>query len=159
LLKQGVFNFKEQPLLAYREMTGLRMPANELAMIGLMRLKDWSGLSRKLPAPEVALQRLSDETKLKLEYRCQQVWQLSHGNLSLIEIAKSSNLQIEKVQQIAFCLITLGLVYVVFPEGSTSIAPIDRDRESLKNISDSAKPATISTSFLGNLMSFLKKKS
>jgi hypothetical protein len=155
--RQGVYNFQEQPLLAYKEMTGLNMPANEIAALGLARIKDWSGLSDKLPAPEFSLQRLSDRLTLKLENRQQQVWELSQGNLSLIEISQISYIHLEKVRQIAFCLINLGLVYVAIVENKATEPPVDRGRENLDNM-DTIKPATLSNSFLGSLMNFLKKK-
>ncbi len=155
-IQQGKFKFDPKASLVYGEMTGLSLPAKEIALLGLRMLKDWSGLSRKLPDPAVAIQRLTPEPQgIRLDSHEWQVWQLALGELSIAKIAEKLNLSIVKVQQIGFRLSAIGLVQEVSAE--VSQPPADKVMELPKSIINS-NAAPISASFLGNLMGFLKKK-
>ncbi|WP_309739243.1 DUF4388 domain-containing protein, partial [Chamaesiphon sp. OTE_20_metabat_361] len=46
-IHNGKFKFDPQAPLSYGEMTGLSQTANEVALLGLRMLKDWSGLTAK----------------------------------------------------------------------------------------------------------------
>ena len=155
----GRFNFDPQASLTYGEMTGLSLTAQEVALLGLRMLKDWSGLSAKLPAPELALQRLSSKLpNLRLDSQEFKVWNLALGELSIAKIAAQLGLEIEKVQQIGFRLSSIGLVQEV------SVEP---PQPSIDKLMAAPTPVCVgggnanvpvSASFLTNLMGFLKKK-
>lgn len=156
-IQKGKFKFDSKASLVYGEMTGQSLPARELALLGLRMLKDWSGLSRKLPDPAVAIQRLTPEPQgIRLDSHEWQVWQLALGELSIAKIADKLNLSIVKVQQIGFRLSAIGLMQEVSAE--VSQPPADKVAMELPKSVINSNAAPISASFLGNLMGFLKKK-
>lgn len=156
-IQQGKFKFDSKASLVYGEMSGQSLPATEMALLGLRMLKDWSGLSRKLPDPAVAIQRLTPEPQgLRLDTHEWQVWQLALGELSIANIADKLNLSIVKVQQIGFRLSAIGLLQEVSAE--VSQPPADKVAMELPKSVTNSNAAPISASFLGNLMGFLKKK-
>jgi hypothetical protein len=154
----GRFKFDPQARLNYAEMTGLSLAAQELALLGLRMLKDWTGLRPKLPMPDFALQRFSSDPKLRLDNQELQVWKLSVGEVSITEIAKQLGLEVDRVQQIGFRLISIGLMQEVIVEPLQP--PINKSRAMPKPVCVDGGNANVpvSASFLGNLMSFLKKK-
>ncbi len=154
----GRFKFDQQARLNYAEMTGLSLEAQEVALLGLRMLKDWSGLTAKLPMPDFALQRFAADPKLRLDNQELKVWQLSVGELSIAQIAKQLGLEVDRVQQIGFRLISIGLMQEITVEPSQP--PINKSMAMPKPVCVDGGNANvpISASFLGNLMSFLKKK-
>jgi Domain of unknown function (DUF4388) len=153
----GRFKFDQQARLNYAEMTGLSLDAQEVALLGLRMLKDWSGLTAKLPMPDFALQRFAADPKLRLDNQELKVWQLSVGELSIAQIAKQLGLEVDRVQQIGFRLISIGLMQEVTIEPSQP--PVNKMMDLPKPVViGGANNTPVSASFLGNLMSFLKKK-
>ncbi|WP_373547501.1 DUF4388 domain-containing protein [Chamaesiphon sp.] len=158
-IHHGRFNFNPQASLTYGEMTGLSLTAQEAALLGLRMLKDWSGLSAKLPAPEFALQRLSSKLpNLRLDSQEFQVWNLALGEISIAKIAAQLGLEIEKVQQIGFRLSSIGLIQEV------SVEPPQPSIDKLMaaptpvGVGGGNSSVAVSASFLSSLMGFLKKK-
>ncbi len=156
----GKFSFDPQAALTYCEMTGISLPAKELSLVGLRMLRDWSGLAAKLPTPASGIQRFSTESPpIRLDTQESKVWHLALGELSIAQIAKQLNLSIEKIQQISFRLIAIGLVQAVSIEPCQP--PIDQAMELpelvVKNTENAIAP--ISTLFLTRLVGFLKHKS
>ena len=158
-VQQGHFSFDPQAPLAYAEMTGLNLNAKEIALLGLRMLKDWSGLTSKLPAPESALQRFSTDLTgvIRLETHEFQVWTLALGEISISEIAKQLDLEVAKVQQIGFRLSSIGLAQEV------TLEPLQPQLDRMSNappvcVGGGNAAAPVSASFLSNLMGFLKKK-
>jgi Domain of unknown function (DUF4388) len=156
-IPNGQFRFDPEAPLSYGEMTGLSRTATEIALLGLRMLKDWSGLTTKLPAPEFALQRLSSNPGVRLDSIEANVWNLALGEMSLSQISEKLGQNIAKVQQIGFRLSSIGLVHEV------SVEP----PQPLIGLSEAPKPVCVgggnanmpvSASFLSNLMGFLKKK-
>ncbi|WP_373539460.1 DUF4388 domain-containing protein [Chamaesiphon sp.] len=156
-IHHGQFKFNPQASLIYTEMTGLSLTAQEVALLGLRMLKDWSGLSAKLPAPECALQRLSSNPDVRLDSQEFQVWNLALGEISIAKIAAQLGLEIGKVQQIGFRLSSIGLVQEVAIEPSQ---PAVNQLLEAPPVCVGGGNASIpvSASFLSNLMGFLKKK-
>jgi hypothetical protein len=155
-IQQGKFKFDQKVELNYSEMTGLSLDARDAVLMGLRGLKDWSGLTNKLPDPKSGLQRFSTEPRgLKLEQKEELVWQLALGKLSMNEIALQLNLGIEEVCQIGFRLRSVGLVHEVAAE---VISPPTIDMKQPVCVGGGNVNAPVSTSFLSNLMGFLKKK-
>ncbi len=150
----GRFNFDAQASLMYAEMTGISLTAHEMSLLGLRMLRDWSSLSAKLPAPESLLQKSSSiQPTLRLDRQETKVWDLALGDLAIATIAEQLGLSIEKVQQIAFRLCTIGLLREV-PQPDL-YKPIDLP-SSVTNSDNISNP--VSNSFLGKLMGFLKQK-
>ena len=125
------------------ELTGLKSPVQELVMLGLRCLQDWSSLSDKLPDPNYALQRWSaQQPNFKLDGHELQLWKLADGKTPLTKLATKMELSIDIVCQISYRLIILKLVQSV---------PTNSDRSI-----DNRKP--IGNTFLLNLKSFLNKE-
>jgi hypothetical protein len=158
-IHHGRFKFDPQAPTSYGEMTGLSLNAKEVALLGMRMLKDWSGLSAKLPAPESALQRLSAEPNgVRLDTQEFKVWNLALGEISLVKIAEKLGLESTKVQQIGFRLSSIGLVQEVSAEPTQPA--IDKSIEAPTPVCVGGGNANVavSASFLSNLMGFLKKK-
>jgi hypothetical protein len=157
-IHHGQFKFDPQGRLNYAEMTGISLTAQEVALLGLRMLRDWSGLSAKLPTPEEALQRFSSELGgLRLDTQELKVWNLALGELSIAQIAQKLGLSVEKVQQIGFRLSSIGLLQEV----STEPAQPTIEQINLPTpvcVGGGNPGAPVSASFLSNLMGFLKKK-
>ena len=143
----GRFRFDPHASLVYAEMTGISLMAQEVSLLGLRMLRDWSSLSAKLPAVESALQRVSaTPPTLRLDTQESKVWKLSLGEMSIVQIAELLKLGIDRVQQIGFRLSAIGLVDEVVLAISPPIpAGVGK------------APNPVSTSFLSKLMGFLKK--
>jgi hypothetical protein len=152
-IHHGRFDFNPQAPLIYAEMTGISLHAKEVSLLGLRMLRDWSSLSAKLPTPASLLQRVSSTLPdLRLDSQESKVWSLALGELSIAKIAEHLGLKIDRVQQIGFRLCAIGLVEEVLPVAI--VKPIE-----LQPAGNSHPPTIpISTSFLGKLMGFLKKK-
>jgi Domain of unknown function (DUF4388) len=156
----GKFSFDPQAVLTYCEMTGISLPAKELSLVGLRMLRDWSALAAKLPTPESSIQRFSTTVPpIRLDTQESKVWNLALGELSIAQIAGQLNLSIEKIQQISFRLIAIGLVQDVPIE--TYQPPVDQAMELPKLVVKNSENAIVpvSASFLTRLVGFLKYKS
>ena len=155
----GRFIFDPQASLVYAEMTGISLMAQEVSLLGLRMLRDWSSLSTKLPAAESALQRISaTPPTLRLDTQESKVWKLSLGEISIVQIAELLKLDIDRVQQIGFRLSAIGLVEEVVLARSHSIVSTTTSQISPPTPAGVGKaPNPVSTSFLSKLMGFLKK--
>ena len=156
----GQFRFDPQAPLVYKEMTGISVPAKEVSLLGLRMLHDWSSLNTKLPTPTSGLLRFTTSApKLRLDTAESKVWNLALGELSIDKIAVQANVPVEKVQQIGFRLIAIGLVQNV------SVDPPQPAIDKMMNLpklvvsANEKVIAPVSASFLGRLMGFLKQKS
>jgi hypothetical protein len=155
----GRFSFDPQAALTYCEMTGISLPAKEVSLLGLRMLRDWSGLTAKLPAPTSGLLRLTTlAPTVRLDAQESKVWNLALGELSIDQIAIQLGLGAEKVRQISFRLIAIGLVHDISMEPSPP--PIDKMMELPKLVVTNSEStiAPVSASFLTRLMGFLKQK-
>jgi hypothetical protein len=151
----GLFRFDPHAKLAYAEMTGLSMTAKETTLMGLGLLRDWSHLTAKLPLPESALQRLfAEPIGVRLDKQESLVWDLAKGEMSISKIAKNLGLETTRVQQIGFRLSVIGLMNEVPALSSQKSPNLRMDlQKTIKPIN--TKPR-VTTSFLSNLMNFLK---
>ena len=110
-LQDAQFEFDSQAKLPNAEMTGLSIPASEATLNGLRMLRDWSALEKKLPDVTSGLvKKIAGKPQVRLEYSECQVLEYANGKLSVRDIAKTIELPLEKVQQIAFRLIVTNLV-------------------------------------------------
>jgi hypothetical protein len=114
----------------------------------LRRLKNWEPLRAKLPESASSLSRTSKSfapyqlTKEEID-----VWNLADGEHSLSDMARKLVLTLEEVQKISFRLMIAGLVDEC-PSVKTQpeIAPMVEEKD------------VVSTSFLNNLLGFLKQR-
>jgi Domain of unknown function (DUF4388) len=173
-LVNGRFNFDPCILPYNAEMTGISMPAQEVGLLGLRVLRDWTNLKDKLPDPNYALQRLSLQLpSFRLDSHELMLWKFADGETPLDRLIAPMNLSIESLQQVGFRLITFGLVQeipvevlqpkidreMVMPELlPIHQAKIDLDIAQSNPTTTLQVKNTVSTSFLGNLMGFLKRK-
>ena len=154
-LKEGWFSFDSSVKLPVAEMTGLSTPATEVTLVGLRALKDWSTLADKLPRETSSLRStLAGKPNISINSQEWQVWAFAHGQKSLKEIASQLSLPVAKVQQIAFRLMSVGLVEEV-PSKETSPSQV---LDFKNNNIDIPKQQEVSTNFLQTLVSFLKSK-
>ncbi len=152
--KNRQFQFEINRLPINAEITGISLPCREVGMLGLRLLKDWSGLSLKLPDPNYAIKRRTSlQPSIELNRHELQLWNLADGQTSLIEIAARLSLSIDIIRQISFRLSTFGIIYEVPIESQHSI---DLKLDSADSTSK-FKSTQISNSFLGNLKKFLRK--
>lgn len=109
-LKDAQFKFEQNVQLPRREMTGLSVPATEATLMGLRSLQNWEALGDQLPDPNASLASLiAGQPQQRLDALESQVWQYSQGTVSLRAIARQLRLPVERVQQIAFRLIAVGI--------------------------------------------------
>jgi Domain of unknown function (DUF4388) len=156
-LNDARFHFDSSILPSNAEMTGISMPAQEIGLLGLRMLKDWSTLSKKLPDPQYSLQRLSlQEPSFRLDRHELQLWKLADCEVSLEMLTVPTNMSIEALQKTAYRLIIFGLVQEIPVE--VVQPPVDRDMVVPELVPIREVKNTVSTSFLGNLMGFLKRK-
>ncbi len=156
-MNNGRFYFDPCILPFSAEMTGISLPAQEIGLLGLRVLKDWSNLAEKLPDPDYALQRWSSQLpSFRLDRHESQLWKLADGETALKKLMAPMDLSIDALQKIGFRLIAFGLVQEIPTEVIQPALNLDMAMPELVPIRP--KAAAVSTSFLVNLMGFLKKK-
>lgn len=153
-VKNKQFKFEIGLLPINAERTGLSVPAIEIAFLGLRLLKDWSGLKAKMPDPNCAIKHCSSPLNIELNRHEAQLWKLADGVSPLSQLAIKIALPIETIQQICFRLITFNLIEEVQIKSlkSTNV-------EHFSLAPTHVKSSIISSSFLGNLKSFLRRGS
>ncbi|MEQ8754782.1 MAG: DUF4388 domain-containing protein [Coleofasciculus sp. G1-WW12-02] len=156
-LKAGHFKFNHEVKLPMSGMTGLSLSTLAANLLGLRALGNWNALGDKLPDANGGLLSITGYPRYPLNALESQVWEYTSGTVSLREIAKQLRLSVKTVQQIAFRLMTVGLVEEVplvihtpCPQSVDAIAtPLHPE----------ATDQPVSHSFLHNLMGFLADKS
>ncbi|PZV12008.1 MAG: hypothetical protein DCF22_13170 [Leptolyngbya sp.] len=154
-LKDAWFQFDGKAPLPFAEMTGLNAPASEVTLTALRVLKDWSALASKLPEPTSAVMSIIEgKPQQKLNQTEWQLWEFANGTIACKEIAQQLQLPLEKVQQIAFRLVTAGLVEEVplvtaMPAAKPQVLAVE---------TAAIETTTVSHSFLHHLVGFLKGK-
>ncbi len=156
-ISTGQFNFDPHILPAHAEMTGISLPAHEVGLLGLRMLKDWNGLSAKLPNPEHVLQRLSPEQpSFRLDTHELNLWKLADGKTPIKQLASQMKLPIESIRHISFRLIAFDVIHDLPAE---VLQPALDPHMVMPELLPLRSAPVVSGSFLGNLMGFLKKKS
>ena len=168
-LGDAQFLFSSNTSLPNSEMTGLIASPREVTLAGLRVLRDWSILQEKLPDDTSGLLGISSlSPKLRLNQSESRVWEFTNGNVSLKTIATQLQFPIEKIKQIAFRLMIVGLVEEVPFVTETPTTPPKADNEhydlnvpewrDLDKSNKSSQNNVVSQSFLQNLVGFLKTK-
>lgn len=155
-LKDSWFQFDGKAPLPFAEMTGLNAPATEVTLAALRVLKDWSALISKLLEPSSAIMSvITGKPQQKLDQTEWRLWEFANGTLALQTITQQLQLPLIKVQQIAFRLVTAGLVEEVPLVAAT---PAALKAEPLPMETAATETTTVSHSFLHHLVGFLKSK-
>lgn len=159
-LKDGKFQFDANLSLPSSEMTGLTAPAREVTLAGLRVLRDWTMLQDKMPESISGLASVvKDKPKLRLNQLEWQVWEFANGKVPIQDIAKQLQLPLEKIQQVAFRLMVVGLAEEIPFVASAPPQKLDLEMEIFKEEERTAPvKTTFSQSFLNNLVGFLKSK-
>lgn len=156
-LKDAQFKFDPKANLVAREMTGLSLPATEATLMGLRVLKNWDALADKLPDPNGGLVgTITGQPHCQLDSLEWQVWEYTKGTVSLKAIARQLRMPVEKVQQIAFRLITVGLAEEV--PLLVGILPTQTVEPLPAQLTEEDEKQNVSQSFLQNLVGFLRSK-
>lgn len=152
-LDRGFFLFENGVSPSFAEMTGLSKPATELTLMGLRMLKNWTPLADKLPEANSGLISLiNTEPSYTLSAEEWEVWKYTNGKTALSTMANKLQIPLEKVQQIAFRLIVIGIVEEL---PMAEMLPPETDATSEE---ENQEPATVSHSLLNQLTSFLQAK-
>jgi hypothetical protein len=156
-LKDAEFEFEQNVQIPTREMTGLRVPATEAVLVGLRVLRNWDTLTDQLPNPNGGLVSIiAGQPQYKLDTLEWQVWEYTKGTVSLGAIAWQLRLPVEKVQQIAFRLITIGIAEEV-PLLVGTLPTQEVEPLPAQVIEDDEK-TNVSQSFVQSLVGFLRSK-
>ncbi|MGB3492439.1 MAG: DUF4388 domain-containing protein [Elainellaceae cyanobacterium] len=151
-IADGWFHFDLTAQAPAIEMTGLNAPATETTLAGLRALKDWSALKDKLPDPSSTIvSTVQGQPQLKLSQSEWQIWEFTNGDMSLDAIAQQLQLSIEKVLQIVFRLMVVGLI----EEAPRVISAPQPEPLAIRTQAVDGAEHTVSQSFLHHLMSFL----
>lgn len=154
-LENGYFEFHPNVTLLNTEMTGLSLGVHEATLLGLRVLRDWMFLTDKLPDSTSALAKAADgKPSLQLDSLEWQVWEFVDGQTSLEAIAEQLHQPVEKIQQVAFRLISVDLAKEVFP----IFSPANVEQLLPDSAAAGSNDSKLSSSFFQNLLSFLKSK-
>jgi Domain of unknown function (DUF4388) len=165
-IQKGVFKLDSKATLPWAEMTGLSLRATEVALMALRSLKNWELLADALPDSNSGIRGITNnKPQVRLNAFEWQVWEFASGSVSLSAIASQLNQPTIKVQQAAFRLMLVGLVEEIPLVTSTS--EIDdcsfdlnwaNSSASGRKKSKETEPLKVSSSFLQNLVGFLRSK-
>jgi hypothetical protein len=110
-LGNGKFKLDLQKSPNYAEMTEVSISAQELGLLGLRVLKNWNGLSAKLPHHSYALQRLlSHPPNFRLDRFESELFKLADGETPLAQLAQRMGLAVDLVKQTSYRLSVFELV-------------------------------------------------
>ncbi|MBW4630086.1 MAG: DUF4388 domain-containing protein [Brasilonema octagenarum HA4186-MV1] len=163
-IQKGVFKLDTKANLPLQEMTGLSLRTLEVALMAVRGLKNWNMLAEVLPDVSSGIRsKTDDKPQIHLNTLEWQVWELADGSISLSAIASQLNQPITIVQQAAFRLMLVGLV----EEVSVAEFIVNKTNDPMNSNSDNSsvfgfkksknsETFKISTSFLQNLVGFLK---
>jgi hypothetical protein len=93
------------------------------------------------------------QPQLRLDSLEWQVWEYVNSTVSLQTIAHQLGLTVEKVQQVAFRLITANIAEEVFLISAARTTPM----EEMATVTGNSLQPSVSQSFLQNLMGFLRQ--
>ena len=160
-LKDGQFQFDNKVPLPNAEMTGLNAQPKQVTLAGLRVLRDWRMLQDKLPdATSGLISAVAGKPQLSLNQLEWQVWEFANGSVPIQEIAKQLQLPIEKIQQVVFRLMIVGLIEEVPLLIETPIRQPQLEMPMMvtEDQTNPVQQTSVSQSFLQNLVGFLKVK-
>ncbi len=159
-LQDAYFEFQENSILPFAEMTGLSSPGTDLTLAGLRALRDWSGLMSKLPEATSALKNTVEGTPtITINALEKQVWDLSDGLTTVKSISEQLEISLEKTKELGFRLIAIGLVQEIpmvnLLEAVNIEEKLEDDSLSEEIAGNAVVNSGLSSSFLSSLMGFL----
>ncbi|MEN9214614.1 MAG: DUF4388 domain-containing protein [Gloeomargarita sp. DG02_4_bins_56] len=105
------FEFRPRQALPLAHLTGLSAEPLEVLLAGLRALRDWRVLFDQLPEPASALvSRYQGRPPYRLNHQEWHLWEYADGETSLASIAQAWQVEVLTVQQVAFRLMSVGLV-------------------------------------------------
>lgn len=145
-MHSGNFQFTPDKMPPATELTGLSQPAIALTLVSLRSVKDWRGLSEKLPLATsgVARTRATLPT-LPLTASERNLWASADGRTPLTSLAQHLGISVAEVQQMAFRLHLAGLI-----AETPAIAPTSP--------AENASHSSLSHSFFNTLSGFLSRR-
>ncbi|MTJ13385.1 DUF4388 domain-containing protein [Anabaena sp. UHCC 0187] len=159
-LQDGRFHFDNTTPLPISEMTGLAAIPKEVILMGLRAMRNWKMLEDKLPDPTFALVSIiNHKPQFRLNQLEWQVWEFTKGTVSISGIAEQLGIPVEKIQQVAFRLIVVGILaeIPIISEVPKQLYELESTMLDIE-FAPSKKEVTISKSFLQSLVGFLKNK-
>lgn len=157
-LQDGQFQFDTKVAPPNSELTGLTAPASEVTLAGLRALKDWTMLLDKLPeATSGLVSTIIGKPQLRLNQLESQVWEFTKGDVTIQHIAKQLQLPLEKIQQVAFRLMAMGLAEEV-PFVEVEIPTQNQDYGMPISRSSGSSSSAPSNAFLLSLLGHFKDK-
>lgn len=157
-LQDGQFQFEAKVVAPISELTGLKATPSEVTLAGLRSLKDWTMLLDKLPeASSGIVSTITGNPQLRLNQLESQMWEFTKGDVSIQNIAKHLKLPLDKIQQVAFRLMTMGLAEEV-PFIAVEIPSQKQDLEMPMSAPSGSSNSFPSNAFLQNLLGHLKIK-
>ncbi|HEY9611285.1 DUF4388 domain-containing protein [Allocoleopsis sp.] len=155
--KEAEFKFEPNVPIPTREMTGFSVLATEAVLAGLRVLQNWDALVDQLPDPNGGLVSIiAGQPTYRLDTLEWQVWEYTKGTMSLGAIARQLRLPVEKVQQVAFRLITIGLAEEVPLLVGT--LPTQEVEPLPAQVLEDEEKQNVSPSFVQSLVGFLRSK-
>jgi hypothetical protein len=160
-LKNAHFKLYENVVAPMAELTGITITVKELLLKSLRILPNWETLQEKLPYHNSTLsgKRInSNSVNICLDLQEEKVWEFTKENLTINKIAEKLNLEIEKVQQIAFRLIVIGFaeeipVVVASNSASENTVNINWNR-AVEKSDETSDSKNLSLSYFNNVISF-----
>lgn len=168
-IQMGRFTFDSKVTFPNLEMTGVSLPAMEVALVGLRYLKNWQDLAHALPDIDSGIEScIIGKPHLHLNSLEWQVWEFADGSTSLELIAAHIQETVTNIQRVAYRLMMAGLVEEVPVLYSAADSALFADRSSLdqrvseiQTVQDrpqSNPSPQVSESLLHNLVGFLRSK-
>jgi Ni,Fe-hydrogenase I large subunit len=163
-IQKGIFKLDSKAPLPWKEMTGISLRAIEVALMALRVLKNWGVLADVIPDKSSTMRSITqNKLQIRLNALESQVWVFANGSVNLNAIASELNQPTILVQQAAFRLMVAGLleeVSISIPEVNSYPMSWKLPNSSVGEAKKSQEPETrkISTSFLENLVGFLRSK-
>jgi len=158
-LQDGKFQFDVKVAAPNSELTGLTASPREVTLAGLRALRDWTMLLDKLPeATSGLVSTITGKPQLRLNQLEWQLWEFTNGDVTIQHIAKQLKLPLEKIQQVAFGLIVMGLAEEI-PFVAVEMSPQKQDLGMPMLGSSGSSNSAPSNAFLLSLLGHLKNKS
>lgn len=159
-LPDGKFRFEVNTPLPTSEMTGLSAPPREVTLASLRVLRDWTVFQDKLPeASSGMVSIVPGKPQLRLNQLEWQTWEFAGGNVAIREIAKHLKLPIEKIQQVVFRLMLVGVAEEVPMLVEAPTQQSDYKMPAMLGLEARANPSSmVSQSFLNSLVGVLQTK-
>ena len=157
--QDGQFQFDADQQAPKAEMTGLSLSIAEATLLGLRVLKDWSALQSRLPRLQSTLSKpVLARLTIQLDTAERRIWELADGILTVEQISVRLSQSREVVQQVAFRLLSIGLIEELPADSTLPKLAFDEITPTFAVSAPEPSQPQVSQSFLQNLLGFLRSK-